>query len=83
MKVHHWKNWLTASELAKELRLSKRRVQQLIVKYLECRLLEQAVIVKYPDKNLVSTIVNWSTYAAPVYRCKYNKGFDTYDQKKE
>ncbi len=82
MIAHHWKNWITASELSQQLKLTKRRVNQILKFYLGLGIVEMNILVKYPDEAIRSKIFTWSTYAAPVYRCKYSQGFE-HDNNKE
>lgn len=83
MISHYWENWLTASELAKELNLSKRRVQQILKFYLGLGIINMNIMVRYPDDALRSKVFTWSTYAAPIYKCKHTKGFVYNDKEKE
>jgi DNA-binding transcriptional regulator LsrR (DeoR family) len=80
MIAHHWKNWITSSELSEQLNLSKRRVNQILKFYLGLGIIEMNIMTKYPDDALRSKIFTQSTYAAPIYKCKYESGFETNDK---
>lgn len=73
MLAHHWKNWLTSSELAQELGLSKRRANQILKFYLGLGIIDMNVMVKYPDEKRIFVS---NTYVAPIYRCKYARGYE-------
>lgn len=80
MIAHHWENWITTLELSKKLGLTKRRVNQILKFYLQLGIVEMNILVKYPDENWKAKLFSWSTYAAPIYRCKYSQGFGLDDK---
>ncbi len=82
MIAHHWKNWITVTELSTVLGLSKRRVQQIIKFYLGLGIIEMNIMTKYPDEGLRAKVFTHSIYAAPIYKCKYSQGAE-HDEKKE
>jgi hypothetical protein len=77
MIAHHWDNWISSAELSKKLGISKRRANQILKFYFGLGIIEMSIMVKYPDEHLKSKVFTWSTYAAPIYRCKYSAGFET------